>query len=88
VSRLVWGLTVWTVAFFALELPAHWGLVPWPTFSRTVWIGEADWQPVSLIVEALMVVLLVHFVFRITAAALIATALLGGFAIVIHILTR
>jgi hypothetical protein len=87
-ARLVWGLCVWSVAFFTLELPAHWGLVPWPTFSSTVWIGEADWWPVSLIVEALMLVLLVHFIFRISAAALIATALLGGFAIIIHILTR
>lgn len=85
---LCWGLAVWSTAFFALELPAHYGLVPWPTLSRTVWIGIKDWHPVAYFVALFVAILLGHFEFRWSAGWLIAIAAAGSLAITVHILTR
>jgi len=55
------SLVLWTCAFLALELPAHYKLVPWRTLSSTVWGGEAWWAPVGIVVAVFMAVLLAHF---------------------------
>lgn len=87
-GKLGWGLVVWGAAFFALELPAHWKLVPWPTFSRTIWDGISWWHPVAYFIALACVVLFGHFEFQWSAKWLISTALLGTLAILIHLAVR
>lgn len=77
-SRFEWGLCVWfgfVAIFLALELPANWNLVPWPTLSETSWDAEAWWEPVRLGLLLFLVCLLAHICFRLTAAALICAAI-------------
>lgn len=86
-SRFTDGLAVWAgwiVVFLALELPAHWGLVPWPTLSRTAWDAETSWHPASLFFEAFLLVLLAHIVWRLNAAALIAVVACAAVALAAH----
>lgn len=84
------GILVWIVGwlgiFLALELPAHFGWVPWPTLSRTFWDAEAAWGPTSLFVEIFLAVLLLHIVFRLSAAALIAVVVCAFVALGAHFL--
>ena len=87
-SRLAWGLLVWLPAFLALELPAHFDLVPWPTLSSTVWIGIKDWHPVAYFVAIAMVVLFGHFEFEWSVGWLIAVAVALSVAVGIHLAVR
>ncbi len=87
-SRLAWGLAIWLPAFLGLELPAHFGLVPWPTLSSTVWDGIRDWHPVAYFVAIAMVVLFGHFEFRWSVGWLIAVAAALTVAVVVHLIAR
>lgn len=59
-SEQLRSVALWTGVFLAFELPAHFGLAPWYTLSRTVWNGEEWWPPVGAIVAVFTVVLLGH----------------------------
>lgn len=82
------SLLVWTVVFLAFELPAHFGLVPWFTLSRTVWNGEAWWPPVTAFVLAFTLVLLGHLELHWSARWLVLTALAGAALVASHLLER
>jgi hypothetical protein len=88
VTDLQRGLLVWGVAFFGLELPAHWNLVPWPTLSSTVWDGIKAWHPVAYFIALALAVLLGHFEEKWSVGWLLAVAGIGTVAILIHLLTR
>jgi hypothetical protein len=88
VSRLAWGIAVWTPAFLALELPAHWGLTPWPTLSSTVWDLIAWWHPMAYFTVLFMVVLLGHFEFHWSAGWVVGAALIGTALIIGHLAVR
>lgn len=87
-SRLVWGVLVWGLAFFALELPAHWNRTPWPTLSRTIWDGISWWHPLAYFTVLFMAVLLGHFEFEWSAGWLILLAVGGSVAITVHVVAR
>lgn len=82
------SLVLWTVAFLALELPAHFGLVPWRTLSSTVWNGEAWWPPVAIFVLIFTFVLLGHLELHWSARWLIAVAVAIAALLISHILAR
>lgn len=69
------SIIIWTLAFLALELPAHYGLVPWYTLSSTVWHGESWWWPVGVCVAIFTLVLLGHLELHWSVKYLIAVAL-------------
>ena len=79
---------MWAPAFFALELPAHFKLVPWPTLSRTFWDLIAWWHPMAYFVLVAMVVLLGHFEKHWSVRYLIAVALMGTAAAAAHLILR
>lgn len=91
-TKLEWGLLIWLGlwggAFLALELPAHFGLTPWPTLSSTDWTAEADWEPVRLLGIVFLAVLAAHLAFKLNVFALISVAIVGALAILIHVLTN
>lgn len=78
------SLILWTCAFLALELPAHYGLVPWRTLSSTVWGGEAWWPPVAVIVAVFTFVLLCHLELHWSARWLIAVSVAAGVLMLSH----
>lgn len=82
------SVLVWTFAFLAFELPAHYKLVPWSTLSQTVWSGEAWWWPVGLFVLAFVLVLLGHLELHWSAKWLIVVSLAGAALLVSHALAR
>lgn len=82
------SVAVWTVVFLILELPAHFGLVPWLTLSLTVWNGESWWPPVAAFVAAFVLVLLAHLEFHWSARWLVLTALAGAAVIASHLVER
>jgi hypothetical protein len=68
------SLLIWSAAFLALELPAHYRLVPWVTLSSTVWRGESWWWPVGTLVAVFTFVLLGHLELRWSVRWLILVA--------------
>lgn len=82
------SLVVWTSAFLAFELPAHYGLVPWRTLSSTVWSGEAWWPPVAIFVLVFTFVLLGHLELHWSARWLIAVSIAIAAVLVSHVLER
>jgi hypothetical protein len=83
-SLIVWG--AWLGIFLALELPAAFHDVPWMTLSSTSWRAETWWEPVRLILEAFLIVLLLHICYRLSATALIATVCVAAVAVIVHLL--
>lgn len=83
-SLIVWG--AWIAVFLALELPAAFHVTPWMTLSSTSWRAETWWEPVRLILEAFLAVLLLHICFKLSASALIATVLVAVVAVGVHVL--
>lgn len=84
VSLLVWG--AWLTIFLGLELPAAFHVTPWMTLSSTSWRAEAWWEPIRLILEVFLAVLLLHICFKLSASALIATVVVAAVAVAVHIL--
>ena len=85
-SILVWLLVL--VIFLGFELPAHYGLVPWFTLSRTVWTGEA-WSPiVAVAVLAFLIALAGHLELHWSAVLLVTVAVAGVLAIASRLLER
>lgn len=78
------SLILWTCAFLALELPAHFGVVPWRTLSSTVWGGEAWWPPVAIVVAVFTAVLLGHLEWHWSVRYLIAVTIAAAALIVSH----
>lgn len=77
-TRFEWGLVIWfgfVAVFLALELPANWNLVPWPTLSETSWDAEQWWEPVRLGLLLFLAALLAHICFKLSATALIVFAI-------------
>jgi hypothetical protein len=83
-SLIVWG--AWLGIFLALELPAVFHDVPWMTLSLTSWRAETWWEPVRLILEVFLFVLLLHICYRLSAAALIATVCVAAVAVIVHLI--
>jgi hypothetical protein len=87
VTAFRWGLLVWgawIVEFLALELPAHFGWVPWPTLSSTSWDAESAWHTARLLFLVFLLVLAGHIVFKLSAAALIVVVAVAAVALVEH----
>lgn len=82
------SLILWTCAFLALELPAHYGLVPWSTLSQTVWSGEKWWAPVGIVVAVFTAVLLGHLELHWSVRYLLIVAAAAAALIVSHALSR
>lgn len=82
------SLLLWTCLFLAFELPAHYGLVPWYTLSRTVWNGEAWWAPVGIVVAVFAFVLLGHLELHWSARWLVAVAAAGGAIVASHAIEK
>ena len=80
------GLLVWAFAFLALELPAHFDWVPWPTLSRTMWDAESAWHATTYFVEVFFAVLLAHIVLRLSVAALVAVVVCAAVTVAVHFL--
>jgi hypothetical protein len=80
----VWG--GWLLLFLLLELPAAFGWAPWRTLSETSWFVEGWWEPVRLILEVFLAVLLLHICFRLSAAALFVTLAFAAVAVGVHVL--
>lgn len=80
------GAIVWVVGFLTLELPAHFGWVPWPTLSRTIWDLESEWSPVAYMVAGFFVILLAHLLWRLSAVALIVAGLCIALTLTAHFL--
>lgn len=87
-SRLLWGIAVWLPAFLALELPAHYGLTPWPTLSSTIWDAIKWWHPLAYFVALFMIVLLGHFEAHWSVKWLIGISIMGGAIILAHLASR
>ena len=85
VGLIVWGL--WLAAFLALELPAVFRAVPWPTLSTESWDAQTAWHFSRLLMAVFLGVLLMHIVFRLSADALIAVVALATVALVVHLAT-
>jgi hypothetical protein len=83
VGLVVWGL--WLAAFLALELPAVFDRVPWPTLSTESWDAQTAWHFSRLLMAVFLGVLLMHIVFRLSAEALIAVVVLAVVALVVHL---
>lgn len=83
-SLAVWG--AWLALFLTLELPAAFHLVPWLTLSRTSWQAEQWWEPVRLLLEVFLAVLLLHICFRLSAAALIFVTVVAVVTVAVHLL--
>jgi hypothetical protein len=88
VSLELRSLLLWTGVFFALELPAHYGLVPWRTLSSTVWGGEAWWPPVAILVAVFTFVLLCHLEWHWSVRWLIAVTVGGATIILSHLIEQ
>jgi hypothetical protein len=88
-DRLLTGVVVWTTAFLALELPAHfvagW---PYPTLSRTIWDGVAWWHPVAYFVAIFGFVLLGHFELQWSVRWLLIVTAALVVAVLIHLWLR
>lgn len=84
------NVLVWAGAFLFLELPSKdvWGLWPWNSLSRTVWIGEAWWWPIAGYVAVFMAVLLGHLEFDWSASWLVILGIIGAVGILIHIFAK
>lgn len=74
-SETLRSVLIWSAAFLGLELPAHYGLVPWLTLSSTVWNGETWWWPVGVCVAIFVLVLLGHLELHWSVKYLIAVSL-------------
>jgi hypothetical protein len=83
-SLAAWG--GWLLLFLLLELPAAFGLTPWRTLSETSWFVEGWWEPVRLILEVFLAVLLLHICFRLSADALFVTLAVAAVALGVHLL--
>ena len=79
---------IWTAVFLAFELPAHYGLVPWYTLSRTVWVGEAWYAPLAVFTAVFMFILLGHFELHWSAKWVIVAAVVGGMLVVSHLIEK
>lgn len=85
-SLIYWG-PVWLGMFFLVpELLAHFGVIRLYTLSGTSWQLEDWWEPVRLIFEVLLAVLLLHICFRLSAAALVFVVLLAAVGVTVHLL--
>jgi hypothetical protein len=78
------SLLIWSAVFLALELPAHYRLVPWYTLSSTVWRGELWWWPVAITVAVFTFVLLGHLEFRWSVRWLILVAVVATLLALSH----
>jgi len=83
VGLVVWGL--WIAAFLALELPAVFRAVPWPTLSTESWDAQTTWHFSRLLFAMFLAVLLAHIVFRLSAAALVAVVAVAVVALTVHL---
>lgn len=84
-----WGVVVWgglLVVFLGLELPAVWHLVPWPTLSGEVADGEHAWHPFAVCVLAILFVLALHWVFRLSPLPLIVVSAGTAAGLILHFL--
>lgn len=79
---------IWSAAFLALELPAHFRLVPWFTLSNTVWHGETWWWPMAAATALFTLVLLGHLELHWSAKWLIAVAVGIAMLAISHALER
>jgi membrane protein implicated in regulation of membrane protease activity len=64
-SREKWGYVVWSLVGVIIAIPEIWaaaGSPPWPTISATVGHLETLWNPVALLVVALIAAAAVHAV--------------------------
>lgn len=65
-SRLVWGYLIWAgwiLLFLTLELTGYFRVVPWPTFSETVW-GAESYPLVKPLVFTVLLALIAHFLYH------------------------
>lgn len=82
-SLYAWG--IWLAIFLLLELPAAFGWTPWRTLSETSWFVESWWEPVRIILEVFLAVLLLHICFKLSAGALIFVTVVAAIAVVVHL---
>ncbi len=64
-SRQKWSYVVWSLVGLIIAVPEIWaaaGSPPWPTISATVGHLEALWNPVAILVVALIAAVAVHAV--------------------------
>lgn len=63
-SNLVWGLAI-GVGFMTLELTGWLHLAPWRTLSETIWVDEGHYHILYLLIAAILMGLMLHFLSRI-----------------------
>lgn len=79
----------WLPWFLVPELLAvFWKNCPWRTLSETVWRLIAYWHPTWYFVLLFGIILMGHFGYHWRARYLIAAAILGTAAILIHLFSR
>jgi hypothetical protein len=85
---IIYWFAVWLgVMFLAPELLAHYGVIRLYTFSTTNWDVESEWHFYRLALGAFMLVLGLHLLFKLSAAALITVVILAVAALIVHLAT-